>query len=573
MVRLRFVKGIRYLHLQTILLKCTVAAIIAGNRSPDGTFEEAGVANGIAPAAKIAFLDISSTVGKLNPPSDNDVLSTGRVSTNGRSPIAHIHSMSWGSKNVFYYNNQARMFDNYMFANDDFLAVVAAGNEGLGDKASSVTAPGNSKNVLSVGASHSFGYDLARGQLGPSYVASFSSRGPTTDGRIAPDVVAPGKYILSAAARPNSPGACDPLDGDVPQAGENMEGLFSQAGSSMSAPLVAGAAALVRQYFEQGWYGDGTKDSGSYFSPSGALVKATLINGAQTDIRGVDNGSGRITEVTAYDNNAGFGRVSLTDSLYVAGKTGVGFRFWDGERLFDGDVAKTYEVTIDKSRGCDANDLSVTLAWIEEGSPPGCTKCLLNDLDLYVTERGKDSKRYHPNGRSIKDHSNNVERVVIDGAEDGSSYTIYVEAYNLNSLSQKYALVATGCFGGRTNTLDTAQNVFSSQSDGGGGSDSTNRSIIIACASVGGVIVVCLCFALFRRHQQKSKKKEKEKKATQKKVAQKKVARKKAPVTQNTKQEEKPHKKQKAKQKGKPHKKQTGGAPESRLKRERPRKC
>ena len=241
--------------------------------------------------------------------------------------------------------------------------------------------------------------------------------------------------------------------------------------------------------------------------------------------------------------------------------------------MFDGDVARTYEVTIDKSRGCDANDLSVTLAWIEEGSPPGCTKCLLNDLDLYVTERGKDSKVYHPNGRSIKDHSNNVERVVIDGAEDGSSYTIYVEAYNLNSLSQKYALVATGCFGGRTNTLGTAQNVFSSQSDGGGGSDSTNRAIIIVCASVGGVIVVCLCFALFRRHQQKSKKKEKEKKATQKKVAQKKATQKKA--TQNTKQKEKPHKNQKAEQKGKPHKKQTGesAAPESKLKRERPRKC
>ena len=100
-------------------MKHTVAAIIAGNKSPDGTFEEPGVANGIAPAAKIAFVDISSTIGKLNPPSDNEVLSTGRVSTNGRSPIAHIHSMSWGSKNVFYYNNQARMFDNYIFANDE----------------------------------------------------------------------------------------------------------------------------------------------------------------------------------------------------------------------------------------------------------------------------------------------------------------------------------------------------------------------------------------------------------------------------------------------------------------------
>ena len=493
------------------IITITVAAIIAGNRAPDGIFEEAGVANGIAPAAKIAFLDISSTVGKLDPPSDNDVLSTGRESINNRSPIAHIHSMSWGSKNVFYYNNQARMFDNFMFAQDDFLAVVAAGNEGQGDKATSVGAPGNSKNVLSVGASHAFGDDLERGQLGPSYIASFSSRGPTTDGRIAPDVVAPGKYILSAAARPNEPGACDPLDGDVPQAGQNMEGLYSQAGSSMSAPLVAGAAALVRQYFEEGWHGDGTKGSGSYVNPSGALVKATIINGAQTDIRGVDNGSRGITPVRPYDNNAGFGRVSLTNSLYVAGKTDAGFKFWDGERLFDGDPATTYEVTIDKSRGCDAMDLSVTLTWIEEGSPPGCTKCLLNDLDLYVTENGKSSIRYHPNGRSIKDHSNNVERVVIDGAKDGSSYTIHVEAYNLNSLSQKYALVATGCFGGEPSTLGKAQNVFlqdntvQRQNDGGGNSDNTTRTIIIVCASVGGAILLCLGLACFRRYQQKRK--------------------------------------------------------------------
>lgn len=510
------------------IITITVAAIIAGNRAPDGIFEEAGVANGIAPAAKIAFLDISSTVGKLDPPSDNDVLSTGRESTNNRSPIAHIHSMSWGSKNVFYYNNQARMFDNFMFAADDFLAVVAAGNEGQGDKASSIGAPGNSKNVLSVGASHAFGYDLERGQLGPSYIASFSSRGPTTDGRIGPDVVAPGKYILSAAARPNEPGACDPLNGDVPQAGQNMEGLYSQAGSSMSAPLVAGAAALVRQYFEEGWYGDGTRGSGSFVNPSGALVKATIINGAQADIRGVDNGNQGITPVRPYDNNAGFGRVSLTDSLYVAGQTDVGFKFWDGERLFDGDPAAKYEVTIDKSRGCDAKDLSVTLVWIEEGSPPGCTKCLLNDLDLYVTENGKSSIRYHPNGRSVKDHNNNVERVVIDGAKDGSSYTIYVEPYNLNSRLQKYALVATGCFGSETNTLGKAQNVFlqddavERQSDGGGNSDNTTRTIIIVCASVGGVILLCLGLACFRRYQQKNqmqKKKAKRKKKLHSKKA------------------------------------------------------
>jgi len=491
-----------------------VGAIIVGNRAPDGKSEESGVANGIAPAAKLAFIDISSTAGQLSPPNDNEVLSTGRVTRDRSSPAAHIHSMSWGSKNVFYYNNAARMFDNFMFANDDFLAVVAAGNEGLNDKETSVGAPGNAKNVLSVGASHSFGDDLEQSQLGPSYVADFSSRGPTSDGRICPDVVAPGKYILSAAARPNNPGACDPRNGDIPEPSGDTDGLYSQAGSSMSAPLVAGSAALIRQYFEEGWHGDGAKGSESPMSPSGALVKAVLINGAQADLIGVDNGRKGITEVKPYDNNQGFGRVSLVDSVYIKGKTDVSLKYWDLETLFDGDAAKTYQVRINKSRGCDADVLSVTLAWIEEGSAPGCTKCLLNDLDLYITEDGRESVRYHPNGRSIKDDVNNVERVVIDGVNDGSEFTIHVDPYNLNSLSQKYAVVATGCFGGVANEIDTSKNVFLGDStsvrsggEGDGGStNNTTKIIIIVCASCGGAIALCLGLALLRRFRQKDKK-------------------------------------------------------------------
>ena len=52
-------------------------------------------------------------------------------------------------------------------------------------------------------------------------------------------------------------------------------------GTSMSTPLVAGGAVLARQYFRQGFYPSGAADPSMAFSPSGALLKAVIIGGAQ----------------------------------------------------------------------------------------------------------------------------------------------------------------------------------------------------------------------------------------------------------------------------------------------------
>ena len=45
----------------------------------------------------------------------------------------------------------------------------------------------------------------------------------------------------------------------------------------MSTPVVAGAVALVRQYFTEGWYPSGTKTPSSAYTPSGALLKAVVL--------------------------------------------------------------------------------------------------------------------------------------------------------------------------------------------------------------------------------------------------------------------------------------------------------
>ena len=336
--------------------------------------------------------------------------------------------------------------------------------------------------------------------LGPSYIADFSSRGPTEDGRISPQIVAPGKYILSAGALPEYWGECDEYVPDVMgMSGEQGDiALLFKAGTSMATPVVSGTAALVRQYFEEEYYPVGRKKAGIYIKPSGALVKAVLLNGAQTDIKGVDNGSGGVTPTTAYDNTIGFGRVNLATSLYIEGFSSVQAQVWDRETLQDVvQEVKKYSVDIDRSKGCQHKDLSVTLVWVEEAATPGCTLCVLNDIDLEVT-RNSDSTVHYPNGRTGPDRVNNAERVVIQDVADKEDFTIQVRAHNLNVATQQFALVATGCFGGVPNTLDMQASVFAADEP----TPPQNRTtllIIISCSVLGGLLLVGLGFYFFAK--------------------------------------------------------------------------
>jgi subtilisin family serine protease len=304
-----------------------VVGTVLASRNPDDPNN--GMVPGIAPEAKVAFLDIGLPSGVLSTPSsDFQICQTGRDSPD--SPKAKVHSASWGSVGVSGYTIQTRNFDQYMFENDDFLMVIAAGNDGDNDTPFTVSAPATAKNIISVGASHSCCGDLSPGQLGPNHIASFSSRGPTADGRTKPDVVAPGRYILSTAARPDSPGSCDP--NKAPGASGESGGVLSLAGTSMATPVVSGSAALVRQYFEQGFYPTGEKvDANAFPDPSGALIKAVLMNGAQY-LDSVDNGKST-TKVNPYDNAQNFGRISFIDSLYLKGKTNVQAEVWDRQPI------------------------------------------------------------------------------------------------------------------------------------------------------------------------------------------------------------------------------------------------
>jgi subtilisin-like proprotein convertase family protein len=339
---------------------------------------------------------------------------------------ARISNHSWGNLDYGAYSADSQLFDSIVrdaqpgaSGNQQMVEVLAAGNEadGLEDQPQafpdegwgSVASPGTAKNVITVGASESrrplnavtCGLDDGAANDADD-IASFSSRGPTDDGRLKPDLVAPGTRITGAA----------------PQLGAAYTGAFVcqrffpsgntlynlESGTSQAAPAVSGAAALIRD-----WY---TREHGPQ-APSPALTKAIMVNTA-TDLVGGEDGRG--DEVGPAPNvDQGWGRPHLgavldgtqrsyVDQTSVLGNTGARF-------------ARSYAVA-DSTR-----PLKVTVAWTDA---PGMvsTEAFVNDLDLVVRQGGRTYKgNVLAGGRSITggdaDRRNNVESVVLPAGAQG----------------------------------------------------------------------------------------------------------------------------------------------------------
>ena len=330
---------------------------------------------------------------------------------------AHVQSNSWGAQSSWgQYTSDSRSADSFLHDYDDFLVLFAAGNEGS-QGSQSIAPPATAKNVLTVGASTTG----RPGTASSGQVASFSSIGPTADGRIKPDIVAPGVQICSARAEE----AQQPAGWSCSSArhsGTTTPLYMSADGTSAAAPVVGGAALLARQFL---------RTELSISNPDSALIKAILINGAR------DLGTANIPNM-----DEGWGQLDLEESLYPYDGVIAKNIFYDTSQTLAPGLSYAYNYALDGSYGVD-----VTLVWNDqEGSSSASQSAarLVNDLDLTVTSpdgtvyKGNDFANGFSTTGGSKDSLNNVERVRLSSGPAGD-WTISVA--HAGGSHQGYAVV------------------------------------------------------------------------------------------------------------------------------------
>jgi len=316
-----------------------------------------------------------------------------------------ITSTSYGDACGGIYNTQAVALD----AKADTLALVldcfSAGNRGLfscSDVYENVQLPqgsafGNITGGRKTGKSPvTVGNMGINGQLSPK-----SSRGPTEDGRMKPDLCAIGNGSLGPAP---------------------SNGYAAGAGTSAAAPAVAGIAAVLSQAYKA-LYGE---------HPTAAILKNTLLNSA-TDM-------GR----PGPDFEHGWGLVNGGKALDILEQG----QFLTGSSQHQS--TQHHSINIPDGQA----EAKIMLYWQDAAGSPLAAKALVNDLDLQV---------YGPNGAFFRplvldpspqasallapaqpgtDRLNNMEQVVIPTPAPGT-YTIKVQGWLVPQGPQPYSITYT----------------------------------------------------------------------------------------------------------------------------------
>ena len=362
--------------------------------------------DGVALDSRIYFCDAAG------PQSGNFVHTPGNLNDlfilpyNGNAAgSVKMMSNSWGGGNPGEYDSRSANVDQFMWDHKDFLVFFSNGNSG--PTSGSVTSPATAKNCVSVGGCRN----------GANYQSIYvlSSRGPTLDGRLKPTVITPGQTVYSAH-------------------GGTESGYWSLDGTSMAAPSAQAAAALVREYFAEGWYPTGAANPGDSMAPSAALLKAMLVNSADPSMSGY----------TVPDNNIGWGRIDLDSVLYFASDAKKLAVVDEMTGLSTGQyVEYTYNVA------SSSVPLRIALVWTDYPATAGAGKKLINDIHLTVTDPSNNQYKgnVYSAGQSVVGGSYdtlNVEECIrIDSPATGD-WTIRVDGFSCPYGPQPYAIVVNG---------------------------------------------------------------------------------------------------------------------------------
>ena len=401
-----------------------VAGIIAGNGAT-GEADTKGYlyGMGIAPESRLIIQRIFDGDGYYAGPDTGEALTRDALQAG-----AKISSNSWGADNGAHYDLLAAEFDALVRDGDfqtdgdqQMTLVFAAGN--AGPAASTLSTPAVGKNVITVGASGNSRTDFSYWAFRPDDIASFSSRGPCNDGRIKPDVLAPGVWISSL----NSSSA-------KTQSGwlEISDSYQYMGGTSQATPHVSGAAGVFTQ-----WY----REHNANTNPSPALIKAALIDSAR---------SLNTSNPSNPNNQEGWGRISLTNLF----SPNTQRWFLDQSVLLE--THKDYERTF--MIAGPSQPLRIIMAYTDVPSIPAAMPSLVNDLDLELL--APDGAIYRgnqiENGYSIpyasgRDSLNNVECILIKRPQPGE-YRLRIHGKNIvqdsrrdtAAVDQDFACVISG---------------------------------------------------------------------------------------------------------------------------------
>jgi subtilisin family serine protease len=348
-----------------------------------------------------------------------------------------VHSNSWGGGDPGAYDSQSRQLDAFVWAHPTLTVLVAAGNDGSdadGDgriNLGSVTSPGTAKNCITVGASENLRHAFDAERYGdwwpqdypappykagpmaddPDQVVAFSSRGPTTDGRTKPEVVAPGTWVLSTKSTMLSPTAT----GWRPFPASKR--YFYMGGTSMATPLTAGAVAVLRQHLR--------RDHG-IARPTAALMKAILVAGAARL-------PGTAPDGVVVDNDQGYGRVDV--AAVASPPDGVWLLVRQNRRVSTGTSRRTTVTVTDATQ-----PVRIVLAYSDY---PGAA--LVNNLNLVVTAPDGTVRvgNQAVGGPPTLDTANNVEVVQVASPVAGE-WTVDVIGSNVPQGPQPFALAVLG---------------------------------------------------------------------------------------------------------------------------------
>lgn len=404
-----------YPHTDTSSHGTHVAGTTSGYAA--GTTPGVNTQAGMAPQSKIYGFGMNDYSGGIQSPAN---LSNAFNCVYNRG--VRVTTASWSSKLNEYYS-QSLSVDQYLYWRDDYMFYVSAANNGGGGKnTASIGFPGNSKNAITSGASLNYNYNNIANM---TMICSFSSFGPVPQGRIKPDLLTPGCLLNSAAVNTTC-------------------GVSLKMGTSMSCPALSGSSLLVRQYYMDGFYPTGTKiPANAISSPSGALIKATLINSAIAAQRYQTQNVDLPPPPNIW---GGWGVVQLQRVLRLNNSPYPILYVKDRVSIAENGVI-TYKFSIPSSSTV-MSPFEITIVWMDPPTSVASGGAVVNNLDITATLDSDSKKKIiYPNNMMSADIVNNVEKIWIHKPVKGDVVTVKVTGTNIaTTATQNYAMVASGVF-------------------------------------------------------------------------------------------------------------------------------